>query len=611
MTARTTVRLAALSAILASTITVGVGSQAGADAPRAAAVAPAPPDGSATDQIIVTFDRPGRALGYAAIAADAGPGARSFRTFGMQSEIVKLTMAKAGPALEQVMASLARRPGVTAVEADQIMRATVVDPLLGEQWSLAAPSSATPAGIDVAAAWSVTTGDPGLRVAVIDTGYLPHADLAGKIVGGYDFIGDTLVANDGDGRDPDASDPGDWITSQESRRGYFRGCPSGGSSWHGTHVAGTIGAATDNGEGVAGVNPGSMILPVRVLGKCGGYTSDIVDGMRWAAGLPVTGVPANQFPARVLNLSLGGGGSCSATYQSAVADVRAAGAVVVVAAGNSDADAAGYSPASCPGVITVAATGKAGDRSYYSNYGDTVELAAPGGDRLADNGDTILSTLNTGSTSPGADTYVRYQGTSMATPHVAGVVSLMLSANDTLDPADIDALLPQMVRQFPAGSTCTPSLCGAGLLDAGAAVAAAAGVTPPTTTSSTTTTTMPSGTTTTTAAPTTTSTTTTTTTTVGAPGPFGKIGPAGGDSGLGRRVTMTWQASSGAAGYQVCIDTAINDACDGAWQDVGSATAASVSGLGRSTTYEWQVRALGAVTVEADADGDHWTFTTR
>ena len=172
----------------------------------------------------------------------------------------------------------------------------------------------------------------------------------------------------------------DWITAAESSSGYFAGCQVHNSSWHGTHTAGTIGAASNNGVGVAGVNWNSKILPVRVLGKCGGYTSDIADGMRWAAGLSVSGVPANANPAKVLNLSLGGYGACDATYQNAVNAIVAAGTTIVVSAGNSNADAVNYRPGNCTGVITVAATNRDGGRAYYSNYGSTVEISAPGGE---------------------------------------------------------------------------------------------------------------------------------------------------------------------------------------------------------------------------------------
>jgi serine protease len=285
-------------------------------------------------------------------------------------------------------------------------------------------------------------------------------------VPGYDFINDVLVANDGDGRDSNPSDPGDWITAKESATGYFKGCPTSDSSWHGTHTAGTIGAASNNGVGVAGINWQSKILPVRVLGKCGGYMSDIIDGMRWSAGLSVTGVPANANPAKVINMSLGGAGSCSSEMQTAVNQVVAAGTTIVVSAGNSNLNASGFTPASCNGVITVAATSISGNKASYSNYGATIEISAPGGDT----GNLIASTWNTGTTIPLADAYAYMGGTSMAAPHVAGVASLLYSLNQHLTPAEVLAHLQASVTAFPAGGTCTTANCGSGIVNAGAAV---------------------------------------------------------------------------------------------------------------------------------------------
>jgi serine protease len=322
------------------------------------------------------------------------------------------------------------------------------------------------AGLNLPAAWDKSTG-VGVRVAVIDTGFRPHADLAANLVGGYDFIGDTFVANDGNGRDSDASDPGDAVAAGECAVGD----PASGSSWHGTHVAGTIAAVTNNGSGVAGVAFGAKVVPVRALGKCGGYTSDIADAIVWASGGTVSGVPANAFPAKVLNLSLGGGGTCDTTTQNAINSARSRGAIVVVAAGNSNANAANFSPASCGGVISVAATNRSGGRAYYSNFGTVVDVAAPGGDVRSSATNGILSTLNSGSGAPGADSLAWYQGTSMAAPHVAGVVALMLAANPALTPDEVESRLKSSARAFPA--TC--SQCGTGLVDANAAVVAATG----------------------------------------------------------------------------------------------------------------------------------------
>ncbi|HEX8785206.1 MAG TPA: S8 family serine peptidase, partial [Telluria sp.] len=239
------------------------------------------------------------------------------------------------------------------------------------------------------------------------------------------------------------------------------------SSWHGTHVAGTIAALTNNALGVAGVAYGAKIVPARVLGKCGGYTSDIADAIVWASGGTVSGVPANANPARVISMSLGGTGACDTTTQNAINSARSRNTVVVVAAGNESQNASNSSPANCSGTIVVAATNKSGGRASYSNYGTIVTLAAPGGDT----GAGILSTLNAGTKTPGADSYASYMGTSMATPHVSAVVALMLAKNPNLTPDDVAARLKSSARAFPA--SC--SGCGAGILDASAAIDAATG----------------------------------------------------------------------------------------------------------------------------------------
>lgn len=568
--------LSLLAAVATATVgAVVLSSPAGAE--PSTAVIELAAGGSMTDQVIVTYASGGRRLDAAGIRLGAGSGARSLRSFGARGEIVKLPRPLAGAELTAAMRSLAARADVVAVEPDAIMQALDIpnDPSHATQWDLTNPATSGVYGINAGAAWDLTTGAAGIRVAVIDTGYLDHADLVGRFVGGYDFITDSRIANDGGGRDADAHDPGDWISSADAATAFFSGCTVSNSSWHGTHVSGTIGASTNNGQGIAGINRVSPIVPIRVLGKCGGYTSDIVDGMRWAAGLSVTGVPANLNPARVLSLSLGGSGACTSTYQTAINAITAAGIVVVVAAGNSNADAANYSPASCAGVITVAATGKVGNRSYYSNYGASVEIAAPGGDRLADGGDTIISTLNTGTTSPAADAYVKYQGTSMATPHVSGVVSLVLSANPSLTPAQVAQIIQSSARPFPAGSTCA-GICGPGILDAAAAVAAAGNPPPP----------------------------------PNPPGAFSKTSPSNGATGQSTRPTLAWGASNGATSYQVCLDSTVNGSCDGSWTTV-TGTSASASGLSRRRTYEWQVRALNAGG-STPADGGTWfTFTTR
>jgi serine protease len=353
---------------------------------------------------------------------------------------------------------MVRDASIEYAEPDRIMThaLTPTDPRYLDQWHY----YDTIGGLRLPAAWDISTG-AGVVVAVIDTGYRPHADLAGQILPGYDFISTAAIGNDGNGRDSDASDPGDGITAGACGGGQpFVDRPS---SWHGTHVAGTVAARTSNGAGVAGVAYNAKILPVRVLGKCGGYTSDIADAITWASGGTVAGVPTNANKARVLNLSLGGGGACSATMQNAVNGARSRGAVVVAAAGNSAMDVSNASPANCAGVIAVAAIGRTGGRARYSNFGTQVAVAAPGGDGASG----VLSTLNSGRGAPLVDTYAVYQGTSMAAPHVAGVAALMLAANTNLTPDEIAARLKSTARAFPA--SCTG--CGAGIVDAAAAAA--------------------------------------------------------------------------------------------------------------------------------------------
>jgi serine protease len=442
-------------------------------APLAAAAA----DAGFTDRIIVKY-RVAPASTTAQVtqlrgtdnsAARFGVAMSRVRTTAFGSQVLKvdrrLSLAEAEALARDIAAS---DPNVEYAEADRIMRRTLTpnDPRYNEQWHYFEAAG----GINAPPAWDKSTGS-GVVVGVVDTGYRPHADLVANILPGYDFISDTFVANDGGGRDSDASDPGDWINPGECGPGDPAAFEA--SSWHGTHVAGTIAARTNNSLGVAGVAFNARVVPARVLGKCGGFTSDIADAIVWVTGGTVAGVPANANPAKVVSISLGGTGACDTTSQNAINSARSRGASVIVAAGNSNANASNFSPANCTGVVTVAAVGRNGGKASYSNFGATVEVAAPGGSGGAN---SVLSTLNAGSTGPGADSYALYNGTSMATPHVSGVVALMLSVKSTLTPDQVTSLLQSTARAFPA--TC--SQCGSGIVNANAAVdAAIGGTTPP------------------------------------------------------------------------------------------------------------------------------------
>ncbi len=370
---------------------------------------------------------------------------------------------------QQFMQDMVASGEVEYIEIDQMLKpfATPNDPRYSDQWHYYEAA----AGINAPAAWDSATG-AGVTVAVLDTGYRPHADLNANIIQGYDMISDTFVANDGGGRDSDARDPGDAITANEC--GYTHGAQS--SSWHGTHVAGTVAAVANNGEGVTGVAYDAKVVPVRVLGKCGGLTSDIADAIIWASGGSVSGVPANANPADVINMSLGGSGSCSSTTQNAINQARANGTAIVIAAGNDNDNSANYNPGNCSGVINVASVGRNGGRAYYSNYGSNIDVAAPGGAQsFANDPEGILSTHNAGSSSPSSDSYHYSQGTSMAAPHVAGVAALIKQAKPTATPDEIESILKQTTKGF--GATCTS--CGTGIVDAAAAVALAGGGTTP------------------------------------------------------------------------------------------------------------------------------------
>lgn len=386
------------------------------------------------------------------------------RSTALDASVVTTSAALTPAQAQQYMNALSANSEVASVSPDMRRYATVDntsapvkinDPKMNRMWSLTGEK-----GISALEAWGTTRGQ-GVTVAVLDSGITAHPDLDANVLPGYDFIAESAFSNDGNGRDSDPTDAGNWTVDNQC----FTGSKATPSDWHGTHVAGTIAAIANNNEGIAGVAPEAKIVPVRVLGACGGFDSDITDGIIWAAGGSVRGVPANQHPAQVINMSIGSEGTCTTPYRQAIAQANKRGSIVVVAAGNNNFDASKSSPGNCEDVITVGATDKNGKRSYFSNYGSRVDVSAPGGDRRYWGGG-ILSTLNAGKTAPGKADYAEYQGTSMAAPHVAGIVALMKA----VDPKLTYAQAKKALQSTSQNVECDQSACGSGIVNAARAV---------------------------------------------------------------------------------------------------------------------------------------------
>jgi serine protease len=415
--------------------------------------------------------------------------ARYVRKLAVGSDLIGVSRALDDVQARNLMQMIAADPAVLHVEPDIRLRplresrgssgvtARVVppnDPLYAtHQWHYRDPHG----GANIDKAWELADGND-VTVAVLDTGITRHPDLDTSLAdAGYDFISDAFLSGrDRDGRASGGWDPGDWT---DGAYGLCEGEDiAEPSSWHGTHVAGTVAALTDNGIGGAGVAYKARVLPVRVLGHCGGNFSDIVDAVVWAAGGHVDGVPDNEHPAQVINMSLGAvtrhGCEDTPSMRSAIAEANRRGTAVVVAAGNLDIEVASSVPASCPGAIAIAANDIGGRRASYSNHGELIALAAPGGGGSAD-GETngfVWSTLNDGLTTPGQPTYGGYARTSVAAPHVAGVAALVIGAVKqaglpALSAERIRKLLVDTARPFPV---VPDKKIGAGIVDAEAAV---------------------------------------------------------------------------------------------------------------------------------------------
>ena len=365
---------------------------------------------------------------------------------------------------DELLGQLRADPHVDYASVDRRTRVQFVpnDPLYVDQWNLYEDSG----GIRMPSAWDVERGRQVIVTAIIDTGILPHVEFdQARFLPGYDFVSDAINDNDGTpGRDADPADPGDATLANECSDG---GSPTN-STWHGTSIVGMVAATTDNAIGIAGIDHRGGILVARAIGKCGGFTSDIIDAMRWAAGLKVVGVPLNINPARVINLSAGSTDVCSIFEQNAIDEVVSSGVSIVVAAGNDAADVSTVSPANCNRVITVAATTRSGTRAAYTNTGDHVDISAPGGE----GNDGIPVLYNTGLTDPGDDALAFALGTSLAAAQVAGVAALILAHNTELSPGQVGQILKSSARPFPDAS-CDTNTCGAGIVDAQRALAMA------------------------------------------------------------------------------------------------------------------------------------------
>ncbi len=562
-------------------------------------------DPTLTDRIIVKW----RSSGVAAVQIESlneravrlsgpnGIAVTPVRNLFGSTDVMRLDHTPAHEEMQRILGRLNADPGIEYAEADgwRFVQAFPADPpndphfvagsdangIWHGQWYLQASSSTTPSALSATTAWQTTQGDASIVVAVIDTGIITaHPDLAGKLQDGYDFVscdqgnftaaaasgsnttGDCsasgsaatyLFANDGHGWQSGASDPGDWIDSTDIANTLFidAGCTTvANSSWHGTKVAGIVGALTNNGIGIAGLAPNTMLLPIRAIGKCSGRVSDIAAAIMWAAGQPVTvhaGTIAASPAANILNLSLGANVPCSATEQSAISTAIAAGIVVIAAAGNEGG--AIDAPANCSGVVSVVGLRQTGTKVPYSNLsgsaGPAASIAAPGGncvnsvagqDCLYDIETTTDAGITNPSTTPGFYTYALFNqsflnaggnpdnaadvGTSYATPMVSGIAALMLAMNPALTPAQTLARLQSSALAFPTSSStsstqctladstldangkfvepaanppppecvCTTATCGAGMVNAAAAVTLAAGmfvqITPSSTTGS-------------------------------------------------------------------------------------------------------------------------------
>lgn len=373
--------------------------------------------------------------------------AHHLRRMGIGSDVVTTERALNTADAKAFMRAIASDPNVEYVEPDAVatIGSSPNDPLYGKQWALSSnqtPGTTTP-GIRAEGAWDLASG-AGVVIGVVDSGITRHSELNANVLPGYDFTGSN---RGGDGTQP-GNMPGENCSI----------------TWHGTHIAGIMAAATNNGVGIAGIAPAAKLVSARTITNCnGGFISDIADGITWVAGGTVANAPVNPNPAKVINVSLYGKGACLTSLQNAIDYATGKGAIVVAIAGNYGTDASNVQPANCRNVITVGAINTDSSRWVDSDFGPIVDIAAPG--------TIIWSTYNNGTTSPGAEGYGILDGTSQAAPMVSGVAALVQSiAPKPLTVAEMRALMQQNVQPF----TQKPDQpIGAGILDATATVKAA------------------------------------------------------------------------------------------------------------------------------------------
>ncbi len=420
----------------------------------------------------------------AALTARTGLALHAARSITDVLHVIHVQPAVTGEPIAATVERLRVDPEVEYAELDQRRyphATTPNDPLFSEQWYLQQSSATTPSAVDAVTAWDTTTGGigttgtTGIVIADLDTGVrFEHPDLqwagsGGRLLPGYTFISDTFVANDGDAQDADASDPGDWVIQADLSKPECSAGTAANSSWHGTRVSGLLGALSNNGTGIAGVTWSPWLLPVRVLGKCGGLDSDIIAGMLWAAGIHVNGAPDNPYPAGIENMSLGGTGVCPQLYADVVGQLTAKGVLVVASAGNEGGPV--DAPANCAGVAGVAGLRHAGTKVGYSSLGPEIALSAPAGNCVNTGaGSTCLypitTTVNQGTTTPATSGYTDQVsnpnlGTSFSAPLVSGIAGLMLSVNGNLNSTQLIARLKEGSLPFPQTSTSvpTPPMC--------------------------------------------------------------------------------------------------------------------------------------------------------